>query len=467
MAKKNKLKTALFSAILSMIVCISMFAGTTFAWFTDSVVSIGNKIVAGRLDVDLELKTSDGWISISDTGAPIFNYDKWEPGYSEVKMLKIVNNGSLALMWKARFVSSNELGILADVIDVYVLPSDSEPTMPDRSFSGYTHAGTIREFVNTIEDTTYGSLNASESKYLTIGLKMQESANNDYQNADLGAFDIQIVATQLSAENDSFDNTYDNNADYLITDKWDGKMDKSWFTDELKALVETATAENPVVINLDSAEQFAGFINLTNTLSFKNVTAKLNCDIDMAGTNWNEGGAIAAYTPAFNGTLDGNGHTIKNLSAQNNWAYANAMFRTIGHDATIKNLVIDGANISSANSTNINHEYGILVGIVGSGTLTLENITIKNSSVSTKASAGLFVGGMTEGAIYVKNCSVDNCHVNVLASNGLGGVVLGNGWSHHDYDYAGVFVENLTVTNSDYTIAGVLQPELPLYNYEK
>ncbi|MBO5223891.1 MAG: hypothetical protein J6C23_05205 [Clostridia bacterium] len=45
--------------------------------------------------------------------------------------------------------------------------------------------------------------------------------------------------------------------------------------------------------------------------------------------------------------------------------------------------------------------------------------------------------------------------------------MLGNGWSAHDLDYAGVFVDGLTVTNSTYTVGGVLQTELPLYNYVK
>ena len=43
MAKKKSLKVALFTAILSLIVCLAMFAGTTFAWFTDSVIELVSK----------------------------------------------------------------------------------------------------------------------------------------------------------------------------------------------------------------------------------------------------------------------------------------------------------------------------------------------------------------------------------------------------------------------------------------
>jgi len=44
---------------------------------------------------------------------------------------------------------------------------------------------------------------------------MQETAGKEYQGLDLGgAFDIQILATQYTYENDSFDNQYDKDAEY-------------------------------------------------------------------------------------------------------------------------------------------------------------------------------------------------------------------------------------------------------------
>ena len=49
------LKRSLFSSILSLFLCVAMLLGTTYAWFTDSVTSAGNKIVSGSLKVDLEL----------------------------------------------------------------------------------------------------------------------------------------------------------------------------------------------------------------------------------------------------------------------------------------------------------------------------------------------------------------------------------------------------------------------------
>jgi predicted ribosomally synthesized peptide with SipW-like signal peptide len=137
----NKTKKSLLMSAISLLLCISMLIGSTFAWFTDSVTSAGNKIQSGTLKVDLELldKETGKWNSLKDTKAPIFNYDKWEPGYVDTKVLKVENEGNLALKWVAKFYSEYQLSILADVIDVYVRPSDSEICYPtDRNLEGYT-----------------------------------------------------------------------------------------------------------------------------------------------------------------------------------------------------------------------------------------------------------------------------------------------------------------------------------------
>ena len=222
MTKTKNVKRTLFASAMCLILCFVMLLGTTYAWFTDTVTSAGNKIQSGTLVMDLELYDveNDKWNSIKESKTPIFNYEKWEPGRTEVQLLKVENEGNLALKWMAKFVSASELSILADVIDVYVLPygvqaDASNVTYPEnRSLEGYTKVGTVAEFVNTIETTTVGELKAGESAYLGIGLKMQESAGNEYQNLDLGGkFDLKIMATQYTHENDSFDNQYDANVE--------------------------------------------------------------------------------------------------------------------------------------------------------------------------------------------------------------------------------------------------------------
>ncbi len=51
MTNSKNTKRALLLSVLSMMLCVAMLIGSTFAWFTDSVTSGKNKIVAGNFDV--------------------------------------------------------------------------------------------------------------------------------------------------------------------------------------------------------------------------------------------------------------------------------------------------------------------------------------------------------------------------------------------------------------------------------
>ena len=298
MTKTKSTKHALIMSVMALFLCFTMLLGTTFAWFTDSVTSAGNKIMSGTLKVDLELldKDSGTWNSIKEDKTALFNNDKWEPGYTEVKMLKVENEGTLALKWKAKFVSDEELGILADVIDVYVLPygvlddATNVVSYPDnRDLEGYIKVGTVRDFVNTIETTTTGKLEAGQAAYLGIALKMQESAGNDYQGEDLGAFDIAILATQDSYESDSFDNQYDKDADYVTYDYQVGTLEelKDAFakggnvllTDDIE--FEKITTIEPgadVYLNLNGKTITVDEDTTSNTLIWVKEGAKLTVD---------------------------------------------------------------------------------------------------------------------------------------------------------------------------------------------
>ena len=67
----NTKKSLIFSA-LSLLLCCALLAGTTFAWFTDSVTNTGNKIQAGNLEIELQRLQDDGsYTSVGEE--PVFN----------------------------------------------------------------------------------------------------------------------------------------------------------------------------------------------------------------------------------------------------------------------------------------------------------------------------------------------------------------------------------------------------------
>lgn len=233
---KNQ-KTALFTSFVSLLLCMAMLVGTTFAWFTDSVTIKGNKIAAGDLKIELYQAKQDSkgavaytdageitWENITNESDPLFDYDNWEPNYTAYVVLKVVNKGTLALNWKATLTSEKTLGKLADKINVYAFPVENAtagtktPVVPETRESATVASnkvGTLKQFLDGLETKTYGTLKEGEEAYLTLVLQMDPDTTNDYQKEKLsGEFDICIVATQAPVESDSFGSDYDKDSKY-------------------------------------------------------------------------------------------------------------------------------------------------------------------------------------------------------------------------------------------------------------
>ena len=127
MKRKNLARNALFTSIISLLLCVSMLVGTTFAWFTDSVVSGTNVIASGNLDVALyhSNKADKGEAVTSET--ILFDDVKlWEPGAVAYENFVIANEGTLALKYQMTLNALNatetsEGKTLSDVLQVAVV----------------------------------------------------------------------------------------------------------------------------------------------------------------------------------------------------------------------------------------------------------------------------------------------------------------------------------------------------------
>ena len=214
MKLKSK-KSALLLSFTSLLLCFAMLAGSTFAWFTDTATTGVNKIVAGKLKVDIvdATNTAD---SLTAEGKELKFQNKegnnnilWEPGVTFLTQgFKIKNDGNLALKWKMTVNKENiENGkadseetpskSLLDVIDFSIVKSTDENAT----------AVAIENFVGELKEKN----TVSTDTYYIKG-HMQESAGNDYQNLTLDGITITVYATQLNSENDSFGPDYDKDA---------------------------------------------------------------------------------------------------------------------------------------------------------------------------------------------------------------------------------------------------------------
>ena len=222
MTNRKSTKRALLGSVMAMVLCLAMLVGATFAWFTDTASTGVNKIQAGNLDVALEMKDGDNWVSAEGKTLTFKTKDNraadqilWEPGCTyELPQLRVVNKGNLALKYKIQITGIQGDAKLNEVIDW---------TINDAAI-----------------DLTEGHLTAGQQgDAFTIKGHMQDTAGNDYQNLTIDGIGINVVATQDTVESDSFHNQYDANAEYPIT---------VTTGDELQAIVRNATAPVNVVL---------------------------------------------------------------------------------------------------------------------------------------------------------------------------------------------------------------------------
>lgn len=211
MSSLNAVKRALVSSVITLFLCFTMLLGTTYAWFTDSVTSGRNKIVAGTLDVALYQWTAadeSGRINISDSGAPVFtDAVRWEPGKTEVVYLSIRNNGTLALQYKVALdVTAVSAPGLTDVLRYTITQGERYQETASIVGNGTPMAFGLNETpVKEVE------LLPGDEHFLALSVHMIEEMSEAYMGGSV-TFDIRVQASQMVYEEDGFDKVYDKDA---------------------------------------------------------------------------------------------------------------------------------------------------------------------------------------------------------------------------------------------------------------
>ena len=168
-----------------------------------------------------------------------------------------------------------------------------------------------------------------------------------------------------------------------------------------------------LITSLEGLKSFATFADgvTRSTIDFKGKTVELAVDIDLENNPW---------TPInkFNGTFDGQGHTIKNVKiVAEGKAYAGFFANAQG---TIKNLTLENVDIKG------HYKAGA---IVGNGLCSrINNCHVKNAYIKITPlneddgnHAGGIVGYLSaESEAYVTNCSVTDA--NIIAYRDCGGI---------------------------------------------
>ena len=231
MKRKNTTRNALYTSVISLLLCVSMLVGATFAWFTDEVKSGNNLIAAGNLDIELDYYDTNEkeWKTV-DKATDLFSDELWEPGHTQVVYLKMSNVGTLNLKYQlginvaSEIPGTNKAGNpfkLSDVLEFAVINGVNGETGPYADRIAARKAATSSTKLSAGYYVDYTAMAPGAAEYMAMVVYMPESTGNeanymtgtDRPEINLG---INLFATQVEAEKDSFGPDYDATAPAIV-----------------------------------------------------------------------------------------------------------------------------------------------------------------------------------------------------------------------------------------------------------
>ena len=223
------------------------------------------------------------------------------------------------------------------------------------------------------------------------------------------------------------------------------QSDAEWKAgEEYTYTVSLAAAEDPgytvsedgktyEVYNAEGLKNIAELVNEEWKLGI-NIT--LTDNIDLTGIDWTPIGKDD--NKAYTGTFDGNGKTITGLTVTGSYKYA-GLFGDIDENGTVKNVVLEGVQITSDNSS------GYAGGVAGDSWGTIENCSV-SGSVSGTTFAGGVVGSQWGGSI--TGCNSSATVKGVIFAGGIAGETNSGASLTGCYATGDVTVENDGTNNS-------------------
>ena len=222
------------------------------------------------------------------------------------------------------------------------------------------------------------------------------------------------------------------------------KNDAEWKAgEEYTYTVSLAAAKDPgytvsedgktyEVYNAEGLKNIAKLVNDGNT----GIDITLTGNIDLKGIDWTPIGKDD--NKAYTGTFDGNGKTITGLTVTGSYKYA-GLFGDIDENGTVKNVVLEGVQITSDNSS------GYAGGVAGDSWGTIENCSV-SGSVSGTTFAGGVVGSQWGGSI--TGCNSSATVKGVIFAGGIAGETNSGASLTGCYATGDVTVENDGTNNS-------------------
>ena len=220
-------------------------------------------------------------------------------------------------------------------------------------------------------------------------------------------------------------------------DAWDGTYtDASGFLENISAF--GITDENA----------FAYFAKtVTAGTTYAGMTVSLEADLDMGNVDF-EG--IGETGHAFEGTFEGNGHTISNV--KNPKAAAAGLFNAVAGGAVIQNLNLVNVQVTdTANSKHAALIGGAVAGSVASTPVKVQNCTVTTADIKGIDNTAALIG-FCSAPLTVTDCSASGVTVTATGKQ-IGGMV---GYLNKAATFTNCSASGVTVTANGAYVGGIV-----------
>ncbi len=369
---KNMMLQTYFTSLLCLVLCVTMFFGTSYAWFTSEVSNTANEIYVGTLNVGLYKGEAKPENSLANSDTKLFDGNiRWEPGFTALETIKIVNEGDLAFSYVLKFTdgglasgSTLELADVAKYFDVWVFDHTANEgkegvnSAPESyaeikaENSGWVRAGadeknlepTLTDLLNgkTVLDGDMTAVRDSDAATpinegttdgvatahtYTIALHMNETADDAVMGQKI-SLNVKLVAYQKGYEEDDLGN---NNYDLLVATE-SGLREALQNGGQVTlleniVLTEGMSIPNGVTVNLDlNGHTISTTTDVAMSLITNNGTLNVNDSIGTGeiSVTFNGNASTNAAVNAINnrGTMTVNGGKISNTNKAGQIGYA-------------------------------------------------------------------------------------------------------------------------------------------------
>ena len=380
-------KKVIISAALTAALMLAGAVGGTIAWFTSETktdISITAGIVKVEADIELVgayslgVARTDGTFENGGTyklDDALLKLQRMTPGDSVVLKVSATNSSNVNIKWR---ISTSNTGELAPGLEFKVF-TDAELT---------TEANQIGVWSEPTSVTDLGTY------YVRVALP--EGAGNEYQNKE-AEIALKVEAVQ-------------------------GNKKEDLVIDDENHMIEVNSPEgwNELAANVDGGTTYEGYV------------VNVGLDLDFAGKPFN---GLGSPTAKFNGSLDGQNHTIKNIAVD--YSSVELLDNThnialIENAGQVANRFYKDLKLSNLNFNHVYKGAGLVVGTMPG--VEISGIAIDNIKINAVRQSGGLGGSGYWTSLH--DCSVKDVEITLLPQ-------LINATEYDDGDKAGGLVATI------------------------